>query len=214
MNPILTVAVMTIANAFIGRMGTSALAGYGIGARLEFLMVPVIFGIGAALITMVGANVGAGAITGAIGLAAALTPGWWADSFTIDPAVAEACRRYLQTVGPFYALFGLGLALYALTGARRRIAAQGYRGRVRLADRDRGDDLRRAAIGRRGRHGFVRPVQRNDLAPVRLAYHAEPGSWRVINRCRDLTGHASPSNSRTACPKRCRGLPKVSRIEK
>lgn len=112
MNPILTVAVMTIANAFIGRMGTSALAGYGIGARLEFLMVPVIFGIGAALITMVGANVGAEAITGAIGLAAALRPGWWADSFTIDPAVAEACRRYLQTVGPFYALFGLGLALY------------------------------------------------------------------------------------------------------
>ncbi|MDD9917769.1 MAG: MATE family efflux transporter [Rhodospirillaceae bacterium] len=129
MNPILTVAVVAIANAFIGRMGTSALAGYGIGARLEFLMVPVIFGIGAALITMVGANVGAGrrdrairiawtgafaagAITGAIGLAAALAPGWWADSFTTDPTVAEACRRYLQTVGPFYALFGLGLALY------------------------------------------------------------------------------------------------------
>ena len=112
MNTVLTVAVVGIANDFIGRMGTSALAGYGIGAWLEFLMVPEIFGIDAALITMVGANVGAGAITGAIGLAAALAPGWWADSFTTDPAVAEACRRYLQTVVPFYALFGLGLSLY------------------------------------------------------------------------------------------------------
>ena len=45
MNPILTLAIVTIANAFIGRMGTSALAGYGVGARLEFLMVPVIFDI-------------------------------------------------------------------------------------------------------------------------------------------------------------------------
>ena len=133
--------IVAIANAFTGRMGTSALAGYGIGTRLEFLMVSVIFGIGAALITMVGANVGAGrrdrairiawtgafaagAITGAIGLAAALVPGWWVGSFTTDPAVAEACRRHLQTVGPFYALFGHGLALYFASHGLRSIAGR------------------------------------------------------------------------------------------
>ena len=43
----------------VGRFGEGALAGYGLGARLEFMMIPVIFGIGAAMTAMVGANVGA-----------------------------------------------------------------------------------------------------------------------------------------------------------
>lgn len=149
-NPFLTVAAVLTVNAFVGRMGQSTLAGYGIGARLEFLMVPIIFGIGAALIAMVGANVGAGqharavriawtgafaaaAITGTIGLAAALIPGWWADAFTTDPAIAAACRAYLRTVGPFYGLFGLGLALYFASHALRSIAWPVLGGIARLA---------------------------------------------------------------------------------
>lgn len=128
-NPFLTVMTILIVNAIVGRIGESELAGYGIGARLEFLMVPIIFGIGAALITMVGANVGAGrpdrarrvvwtgafaaaTVTGTIGLAAALVPALWSDLFTSDPTVAEACRAYLRIVGPCYAFFGLGLALH------------------------------------------------------------------------------------------------------
>lgn len=150
LSPVLTVSVIVIVNAFVGRMSVSDLAGYGIGARLEFLMVPVIFGIGAALITMAGANVGAGnharavriawtgaltagAVTGAVGLAAALAPSWWAGAFTADPAIVEACRRYLQTVGPFYALFGLGLALYFASHGLRSIQWPVYGGVLRLA---------------------------------------------------------------------------------
>jgi Na+-driven multidrug efflux pump len=112
-------------------------------------MVPVIFGIGSALITMVGANVGAGrhdravrvawsgaltagAITGTVGLAAAIMPSWWAAAFTDDPAIIESCRRYLQTVGPFYALFGLGLALYFASHGLRSIIWPVFGGILRL----------------------------------------------------------------------------------
>jgi Na+-driven multidrug efflux pump len=81
---VLTVIVLS---GLMAHYGTSALAGYGIGARLEFLQIPLVFGIGAALVPMVGMNYGAGngarakrvawigaltagAITGAIGLVA------------------------------------------------------------------------------------------------------------------------------------------------
>ena len=48
---------------FIGRYGTEALAGYGLVARLELILVPIAFGVGAALTAAVGANVGAGQFT-------------------------------------------------------------------------------------------------------------------------------------------------------
>ena len=40
--------------------GTETLAGYGIGARLEFLLVPIVFAVGVASVPMVGMAVGAG----------------------------------------------------------------------------------------------------------------------------------------------------------
>ena len=43
----------------IGRAGDAAIAGYGIGSRLEYLLSPLTFGVGAALIAMVGTNKGA-----------------------------------------------------------------------------------------------------------------------------------------------------------
>ena len=100
-------------------------------------MIPIIFGIGAAVITMVGAHFGAGEIdrghrvawtgalgaaliTGAIGLVMALFPGLWADLFSDVESVRQTCRTYLRIVGPLYAFFGLGLCLYfASQGARK-----------------------------------------------------------------------------------------------
>src|SRR5262249_21299523 len=47
-------------------------------------------------------------------------PHAWLSLFGTDPAMLEAGSRYLQTVGPFYGFFGLGLALYfASQGAGR-----------------------------------------------------------------------------------------------
>jgi putative MATE family efflux protein len=129
-----TVLLLT---GLVGRFGTAALAGYGIGSRLEYLQIPIVFGMGTALVAMVGTNVGAGrrkraeriawtgaamagAVTGAIGVTAALMPSGWTGLFTSDPAVAAVASTYLRIVGPAYPLFGVGLALYfASQGAGR-----------------------------------------------------------------------------------------------
>jgi Na+-driven multidrug efflux pump len=54
----------------------------------------------------------AAAITEAIGLTAAAFPHLWLSLFDTDPAMLDAGSRYLHLVGPFYGLFGLGVALY------------------------------------------------------------------------------------------------------
>jgi putative MATE family efflux protein len=120
--------VMAI-TSLVGASGVVALAGYGLAARLQFLMIPLVFGFGTTLVTMVGTNVGAGQMqrarrvawtgsvvaalaTGAIGLLVAVAPGLWLNLFTGDPSVLAIGSLYLHIVGPTYALFGLGLALY------------------------------------------------------------------------------------------------------
>jgi len=52
-----TVALTT---ALAASFGTEAVAGYGTGARLEYLLVPLVFGLGGPLVAMVGTNIGAG----------------------------------------------------------------------------------------------------------------------------------------------------------
>lgn len=127
----------TLVTGLVGRFGTDALAGFGIGMRLEFMVAPLAFGIGTGLTTLVGVASGAGdwkravrvawigglvafAAIGAIGWTAALLPESWSRLFTDDPQVIAASVSCLTHVGPFYCLFGLGLALYfANMGAGR-----------------------------------------------------------------------------------------------
>ena len=124
-----TIAYAMVATAAFGGLGTVWLAGYGIGSRLELMIVPVIFGVGGAGMvatgTLLGANrrgdavrmgwltaVLAGGMAGLIGTVVALWPGIWTSLFTDDADIAAAGARYLGMVGPFYAFFGIGLALY------------------------------------------------------------------------------------------------------
>ena len=132
-----TVAVTT---ALVGlAAGPDAVAGFGTAARLEYLLVPLVFGLGAPLVALVGTNIGAGqreralriAWTGAalafvlceiIGVAAALAPRAWLGLFGDDPQMIEAGSAYLRAVGPCYGFFGFGLALYfASQGAGRLV---------------------------------------------------------------------------------------------
>jgi putative MATE family efflux protein len=131
----LTVALTTALVATAG--GSDAIAGYGTGARLEYLLIPVVFGLGAPLVALVGTNIGAGqnaralrialtggalafAMTEAIGLAAATWPQAWLGLFGDDPGMIETGSAYLRIVGPAYGFFGLGLSLYfASQGAGR-----------------------------------------------------------------------------------------------
>ncbi|RJP65166.1 MAG: MATE family efflux transporter [Comamonadaceae bacterium] len=137
MSPVISNASIAVATAFVGSYGTAALAGYGVAARLEYILVPIAFGFGTALTAMVATNMGAGqsaravrvawagggvvaAITGAIGLVTALAPALWMDLFTTDVAVLGFGAAYLNIVGGCYAFFGLGLALFfASQGAGR-----------------------------------------------------------------------------------------------
>ncbi|MGH7516365.1 MAG: MATE family efflux transporter [Gemmatimonadales bacterium] len=126
-----------IGTSLAGHFGPAAIAGYGTGARLEYLLVPLVFGLGAPLVAMVGTSIGAGmrdralrtawigaaiatALTEAIGLAAAAFPAAWLSLFDTNPAMLDVGSRYLRVVGPFYGLLGLALALYfASQGAGR-----------------------------------------------------------------------------------------------
>ena len=118
--------------------GASAMAGYGTAARLEYLLIPLVFGLGAPLVALVGTNIGAGQRQRAlrialIGGAHRLRADRGDRRRRGDLAGRHGCgcsaaiRRsstpaalYLRMVGPFYGFFGLGLALYfASQGAGR-----------------------------------------------------------------------------------------------
>jgi putative MATE family efflux protein len=140
---------VTVISAFVAGYGTAALAGYGIGTRLEFMQVPLIFAIGATLVAMVGANIGAGnwerarriawtgglaaaGVTTAIGVLTALFPALWVGLFTSDPAVHATGAGYLRIVGPFYGFLGLGFALYFASQGMARVLGPVLAGTARL----------------------------------------------------------------------------------
>lgn len=126
-----------LVTAFVAPYGLAALAGYGLGSRLEYFLTPLTFGIGSALTVLVGQAVGRGdfarartvslvgaaaafVLCGLVGLLATFAPEWWANLFTRDPAVRAATITYLHRLGPSYAFFGLGLSLaFAMQGAAR-----------------------------------------------------------------------------------------------
>ncbi|WP_242702335.1 MULTISPECIES: MATE family efflux transporter [Achromobacter] len=137
-NPFLTNALVALTAALVGAYaGTAAVAGYGIAVRLEYLLMPIAFGLGAPMVAMVGSNIGAGqperalriALTGGamafvlaetIGLAAAFFPEAWLRLFGAQDHMLEAGANYLRTVGPVYGFFALGFSMYfASQGAGR-----------------------------------------------------------------------------------------------
>jgi putative MATE family efflux protein len=137
LSPVLSNTSIALSTAFAATFGNVTVAAYGIAARLEYILVPLAFGMGSALTAMVATNMGArqaarakratwvGAalvlsVTGAIGIAAALSPGSWMTLFTSDATVQAAGSTYLRIVGGCYGFFGLGLALFfASQGAGR-----------------------------------------------------------------------------------------------
>lgn len=138
-NPILSNGSIALATAYMGAFGSVAVAAYGVAARLEYILVPIAFGMGTALTAMVATNMGASqparakqvtwagaglvaAVTGAIGVAAALWPHAWMALFTSDAALQAAGAGYLRIVGASYGFFGLGLALFFASQGAGRLA--------------------------------------------------------------------------------------------
>lgn len=126
----LNVMVLLVTGA-VGVFGVDAIGGFGTASRLDYVLIPVLFGIGTAIVTMVGINVGARQIdrakriawvgvavsvvfTEVVGLLVAVFPDVWLGLFTHDESVVVTGELYLQIVAPFYAangiLFALGFA--------------------------------------------------------------------------------------------------------
>jgi putative MATE family efflux protein len=131
----LTVIALT---GVAGHLGRDAAIGYAMGARLDYIIIPLGFGIGTGIVAMVGTNWGAkqytrarsvawtgaaviAACCGTAGLFFAIFPRLWMGIFTGEQEVIRIGASYLQIVGPAYALYGFGIGLY--------FACQGY-GRV------------------------------------------------------------------------------------
>ena len=107
------------------------------GARLEYIMQPIAFGFGTAIVAMVATNWGAlqygrarriawtGAATiallcGTLGLIVALRPSIWLGLFSDDAEVTRLGALYLRIVGPTYVCFGLGLGLFFVSQGHGR----------------------------------------------------------------------------------------------
>jgi putative MATE family efflux protein len=129
LSPLQTVITILIFTKIIAGFGTETLAGYGMGSRLEFLLIPIAFAFGVASVPMVGMAIGAGLVArarqvawtagaasalsvGLVGLVVALKPSLWVSLFTSDPGVSAAATSYFAWAGPAFGFFGLGVCLY------------------------------------------------------------------------------------------------------
>ena len=136
---VMTIVYALVTTVIFSRYGTDWLAGFGLAVRLELIMVPVIFGIGASMIAIVGAYAGAGrrqqaigiawrgifvnvGLIGLLGLLLAVFPGVWCSLVGSDPAVIASCSQALVVVAPTYAFFALGLSCYLASQALSTLA--------------------------------------------------------------------------------------------
>jgi putative MATE family efflux protein len=195
LNTVLTNLTIVLLTALVGPFGPAALAGYGMGARLEYLLIPLVFGLGSGLVTMVGTNVGAGqvaraervawvgaglagGITGSLGLLAALFPGAWLGLFSNDPDVLAAGARYLHIVGPVYGFFGLGLALYFASQGAGRLTWPLVAGFARLLVAALGGWLAMRHLGAGLSGLFVAMALALVVFGVTVAAAVRAGAWR------------------------------------
>jgi putative MATE family efflux protein len=135
LNTVQTNLTVILITGTVGSFGISALAGYGIASRLDYVMIPILFGLSSGVLTMVGVNVGAGqmerakriariaagagfALAECIGVLAAAAPLTWLHLFSRDPAVLDQGVTYLRIVAPAYGLLGVAFVVsFAAQGA-------------------------------------------------------------------------------------------------
>lgn len=149
LSPLQSVLTVLILSGFVARFGTETLAGFGIGVRLEFLLVPIAFAIGVASVPMVGMAIGAGNVerarrvawtagslsafvVGLMGAVVIIDPDLWAALFTGNEHVKSATHLYLQTAGWGFAPMGFGLAIYFASQGAGRMIGPVLAGTVRL----------------------------------------------------------------------------------
>jgi Na+-driven multidrug efflux pump len=89
-NVVITNFAVVLLTGIAGHLGREAAIGYAMGARLEYILIPLAFGFGTAIVAMVGTNWGAKQYARACEVA-----------WTGPATVAAACA----TIGLIVALF-------------------------------------------------------------------------------------------------------------
>ena len=133
-NVMITNLSVVMLTGIAGHLGKETAIGYALGARLEYVLIPLAFGFGTSIVAMVGTNwgarqyrrareiawTGAGTIAAtcaAIGVFFAIFPTLWLGLFSDADDIIGLGTSYLQVVGPIYSLYGLGMGLYFATRA-------------------------------------------------------------------------------------------------
>jgi Na+-driven multidrug efflux pump len=148
--PVQAVLTNSILTSMLARFGPEVLAGYGIGARLEWFLTSIAFACGVATVPMIGMAVGAGqiararriawtgAVLSAVGVGAlvaplAAFPDLWTGLFTDNPLVRKAAGEYLLIAGPMFAVFSIGISLYFSSQGAAKVLGPVFAQSVRLA---------------------------------------------------------------------------------
>ncbi|KRQ98887.1 MATE family efflux transporter [Bradyrhizobium jicamae] len=149
LSPLQSVLTILIFTKILAGFGTETLAGYGMGSRLEFLLIPITFAFGVASVPMIGMAMGAGLVArarrvawtagaaafltvGFVGLIVAIKPMLWVSLFTSDPGVTAAANAYFAWAGPGFGFFGLGVCLYFSSQGAARVGGPVLAGTLRL----------------------------------------------------------------------------------
>jgi putative MATE family efflux protein len=128
-SPLQSVLTIILFTHMLAKFGNEVLAGYGIGARLEFMLTSIAFAVGIGSVPMIGMAIGAGRVVrarkvawtagavsfgsvGIVGTLIAIVPDLWVNLFTSDPGVRAASQHYLSTAAPMYAFIGLSISMY------------------------------------------------------------------------------------------------------
>ena len=149
LSPLQTVLTILIFTRILAGFGTETLAGYGMGSRLEFLLIPIAFAFGVASVPMVGMAVGAGLVTrarqvawtagatsgltvGLVGLVVAIWPALWVSLFTSDARVTAVATSYFALAGPAFGFFGAAVCLYFSSQGAAKVGGPVLAGTLRL----------------------------------------------------------------------------------
>jgi putative MATE family efflux protein len=132
---------LMLLTAVVARYGTEEIAAFGLGTRLDFFVVTIAFGVGSAVLTLVGLASGAGdsgrvravvgravaltaTLLGAIALVLVVRPTLWLDLFTREPAIVGEGTRYLRAIAPSYPFVGVSMILaFAFQGIGRPLVS-------------------------------------------------------------------------------------------
>jgi putative MATE family efflux protein len=134
--PVLNNVALATLTTYAGLLGVTSLAAFGAAVRLEYLLYPLNFGLGAAVLAMVGSNIGARQFTRAariawtaVGLSACVmasvsvlaiaAPDLWMGLFTHDPAILAEAAGYLVVVGFAYPFVAVNTLMSAFQATRQ-----------------------------------------------------------------------------------------------